>query len=332
MSSGAIALSREGTGRSRSTRPPRSRTDRFTQTGQDRPAGADNRCVITARPNTTTRAHGTLRAPAWLIALAVLLLFAAMPAAPAPAGPAPFPVALSVSAATVSGSPRVSVALQSAPGASCTLSVAAAGTRRAFPDRRTSASGRAGWRWRPGALKGDVPWRFTARCRIGKLLSSRWVSVEPGFPVAGGALSPPTSVAHGTAGASCDGQGLCFAGDPFPAGQCTWYAAGRRPDLLGIVAGNAGAWLAAARGRIPEGWYPVVGALAVWLPFHAGADGEGHVGYVAAVSPGGRILVDDSNWRLTPGGPGLEVHEHWVASIAPSGYIYGGPAGSGPDS
>jgi surface antigen len=261
-------------------------------------------------------------------------VLAALPVGPALAGTAPFAVTLSVTAATVSGSPTVTVRLRSAPGAGCALEVAAAGARRSFPEHGTGPSGGTAWRWRwrPGTLTADVPWRFTATCRIGTLWSRRWVSFEPGFPAAGGALAPPRSVAPGTPGASCDGQGLCFAGDPFPAGQCTWYAAGRRPDLLGIVSGNAGSWLAAARGHVPEGWYPIAGALAVWLPFHAGADADGHVAYVAAVSPDGRILVDDSNWRLTPSSPGLEVHEHWVTSISPSGYIYGGPAGPGPAS
>jgi hypothetical protein len=52
-------------------------------------------------------------------------------------------------------------------------------------------------------------------------------------------------------GSSCM-RGVCFTGDPFylEAGQCTWYAAGRRPDLNGIVHGNAGEWLAEARGHV----------------------------------------------------------------------------------
>ena len=130
--------------------------------------------------------------------------------------------------------------------------------------------------------------------------------------------------------ASCDLQGVRFADDPFPVGQCTWYAEGRRPDVLGIVHGNAGTWLEKAKGRLPEGWFPVVGALAVWLPHHGGVSEPGHVAYVAAVSEEGRILLDDSNWRSTPTSPGLQVHEHWGSAASPSGYIYGGPAGAGP--
>lgn len=124
---------------------------------------------------------------------------------------------------------------------------------------------------------------------------------------------------------SCRG-GVCFANDPFYRfrGQCTWYAAGRRPDLDGIVWGNAGNWLREAHGHVPEGSTPVVGAVAVWLPYHGGAYGAGHVAYVAAVS-GSSVTVEDFNW----GTPSESFHRHSVPASWISGYIYGGPAGSG---
>jgi hypothetical protein len=135
--------------------------------------------------------------------------------------------------------------------------------------------------------------------------------------------------AHGVgyaSGVSCAG-GVCFTGDPFYlyAGQCTWYAAGRRPDLNGIVHGNAGDWLNEAAGRVPEGSVPVVGAIAVWRPNTGGAFGAGHVAYVAGVSGAG-VTVQDFNW----GRPAESYHEHAVPASWISGYIYGGPAGSGP--
>jgi surface antigen len=121
---------------------------------------------------------------------------------------------------------------------------------------------------------------------------------------------------------SCAG-GVCFRGDPFYryAGQCTWYAAGRRPDLNGVVHGNAGEWLAEARGHVPEGTTPVVGAIAVWLPNTGGAYGYGHVAYVVGVS-GGSVTVQDFNWGL----PHESFHQHPVPASWISGYIYGGPA------
>jgi surface antigen len=134
-------------------------------------------------------------------------------------------------------------------------------------------------------------------------------------------------VGHGRGGSTSCAAGVCFTEDPFYlyAGQCTWYAAGRRPDLRGIVHGNAGDWLNEARGRVAEGKTPVVGAIAVWLPNTGGAFGAGHVAYVAAVS-GGSVTVEDFNW----GRPARSYHRHSVSASAISGYIYGGPAGAGP--
>jgi surface antigen len=170
-------------------------------------------------------------------------------------------------------------------------------------------------------------WTFTATCREGASWTASWYSGEMGFPERSGALVG--APAHATRGArgSCDSQGVCFANDPFPAGECTWYAIGRRPDLAGIVHGDAWEWLRAVRGRVPEGSRPVLGAIAVYAPEVRGT--AGHVGYVAAIS-GSRVLLDDSNWRPTPWSPWLQVHEHWEAASAASGYIYAGPAGSGP--
>jgi surface antigen len=134
-------------------------------------------------------------------------------------------------------------------------------------------------------------------------------------------------VGHGRGSATSCAGGVCFAEDPFYlyAGQCTWYAAGRRPDLNGIVHGNAGDWLNEARGRVPEGKAPVVGAIAVWLPNTGGSFGAGHVAYVAAVS-GDSVTVEDFNW----GRPARSYHRHTVSASAISGYIYGGPTRTSP--
>jgi len=148
-----------------------------------------------------------------------------------------------------------------------------------------------------------------------------------GFPERSGALIGASAARPRAPGESCDSQGVCFANDPFPTGQCTWYAAGRRPDLVGIVHGVAWKWLAGAKGRVLEGSRPALGAIAVFAPSTPGS--AGHVAYVAAIS-GSRVLLDDSNWRSTPWSPRLQVHEHWEAAHAASGYIYGGPAGTGP--
>jgi surface antigen len=151
---------------------------------------------------------------------------------------------------------------------------------------------------------------------MGMRFAWRRSRIEVGFPRLLGALD---GLPQGLG--PCDAQGLCFAADHFPPGQCTWYAQGRRPDLAGIVTGNASQWLERAYGRAAEGLTPARGALAVWLPGAAHAGADGHVGYVAAVR-GGQILVDDSNWTPTPTSNPLEVHEHWMSANDVSGYIY----------
>jgi len=121
----------------------------------------------------------------------------------------------------------------------------------------------------------------------------------------------------------------CFLDDPFgtyqggiDVGQCTWYAAGMRPDLDGITTGNASAWLAEAKGKLPEGTRPVVGAIAV----NTTADyGIGHVAYVVGVN-GTELTLDEANIHNN-GGVFLNVQ---TPASAFSGYIYGGPAGPGP--
>jgi hypothetical protein len=256
-----------------------------------------------------------------LMLAAVLTGFAPAPAARAlGAGAAslPFDVELRVSASAKADSVNLLTVAVSAPATtSCTLQISAPDLAKTLPSSRP---GSVVWRWRASARAPGGVWTFTATCREGASWVASWYEAEMGFPKRSGALlgapakGPPTA-----GGASCDSQGVCFANDPLPVGQCTWYAVGRRPDLLGIVHGDAREWLRTARGRVPEGRRPAVGAVAVFIPHSPGA--PGHVAYVAAVSHG-RVLLDDSDWRPTPWSPWLEVHEHWQAAGAASGYIY----------
>lgn len=241
----------------------------------------------------------------------------------------PFRVTLTVDAGTSRGADEVTVVARSITGTTCTPQVSTGKASLTFSPRPVGRSGSAMWRWFPHGVPSDVAWTFTVTCRIGSAWSLSWERTELGFPSIGGALVRPVSPGAAPPGGSCNLQGVCFAHDPFPAGQCTWYAAGRRPDVLGIVHGSAGVWLEAVAGRLPEGSRPVVGALAVWRPGRAGAGAAGHVGYVAAVVKG-RILVDDANWTPTPASASLLVHEHWESTRSPSGYIYGGRSGTGP--
>jgi surface antigen len=263
--------------------------------------------------------------------LAVLLAgFLLGPAAPlsraARAGTAslPFPVGVRVSASAKPGPVNLLTVSVSAPTTtSCTLRLSAAHLRGTLPSRQL---GSAVWRWRAPVPAPKGVWTFTATCREGARWTAAWYKAELGFPERSGALVGASGRMTSPARETCDAQRVCFANDPFPVGQCTWYAVGRRPDLAGIVHGPWWEWLRAAKGRVPEGSRPAVGAIAVYAPDVRGS--TGHVGYVAAIS-GGRVLLDDSNWWPTPWSPRLQVHEHWEAASAASGYIYGGPAGVG---
>ncbi len=70
--------------------------------------------------------------------------------------------------------------------------------------------------------------------------------------------------------------------DPFPYGQCTWWAAYNRRVSW---SGNAADWLANAKAQgVPTSEAPSVGAIAIYRP---GGDysAYGHVAIVIAVAP-----------------------------------------------
>lgn len=223
---------------------------------------------------------------------------------------------------------QITATASSAAGASCRLSVSEAGRRRSFASRRR---GSVVWRWISSVAGSRGPWVFLARCSEGSRSAWWRLRTEPGLPRIGGAFVSAPGIAGAQPSApippgagSCDQQGICFAVavDPAPAGQCTWYALGRRPDLFGIVRGNASQWLqAASEMHASEGPRAEVGAIAVWAPNTGPAGAVGHVAYVAAVHAG-RLLIDDANWRPTSLSPPLEVHEHWVPAGPVEGYIY----------
>jgi hypothetical protein len=216
----------------------------------------------------------------------------------------------------------VQVHVHSVAGARCQLQVSDDSWERSYLERHMGSSGARVWRIDVPAEVAKAPWSFYTTCRLGHRHGWYRIVAEMGFPEEGGALVKgvaPVSAPQTT----CDEQGLCFAEDPLEAGQCGWYALGRRPDLLPYAkrASKAGEWLADAAGHLPEGSTPRVGALAIWSI--ASDPPDGHVAYVAAIA-GSLVLVDDSNWRPTPSSPGLQIHEHWVRARQPAGYIYAG--------
>lgn len=96
----------------------------------------------------------------------------------------------------------------------------------------------------------------------------------------------------------------------YAAGNCTWYAKSRRPDLPNNL-GNAITWLSRARSQgIPTGSTPRVGAVA-WEPI----GGLGHVAIVTAVR-GGMVTVSEMNYR------GLYVISTRTVAASHFSYIY----------
>jgi surface antigen len=194
----------------------------------------------------------------------------------------------------------------------------------------------------------DAPsgrWAVTVRCRLhrrtGEAKSA--VLVVTNGRASTGALAQPSSMrpeADGL-GAGCTMYCQTVAGNPFTGGllgQCTWYAAQRRVDLprdhhqsspshpYGVFHSHAKYWYDdAGIAGVPRGQTPVAGALAVWS-----FGNYGHVGYVEAVLPDGRIDLSDYNanndqtYNRRPINP---------STYDPGfqGYIYGGPAGNNVD-
>lgn len=76
----------------------------------------------------------------------------------------------------------------------------------------------------------------------------------------------------------------------YAAGNCTWYAKSRRPDLPNNL-GNANTWVARAASQgIPTGSQPRVGAIGE-------QKGIMHVVYVEAVHDDGTVTVSEMNWK-----------------------------------
>ncbi len=273
------------------------------------------------------------------VVMSCALTGAVVPAASADAWADRRAVRLSVDAS----SQAVSAHIRGIRGSRCTLKVAAKKQSTTFAVT-LNARGRGTIEWPVPEAAPSGKWTFSVACMKGhhtRRAKTQITLVNHGSGT-GGLVKPKNEGGgKGGGGQSCapvavpaNGGQVCFTGDPFATygrpgedvGQCTWYAAGRRPDLDGITTGNASEWLTEAKGKVSEGKVPVVGAIAV----NTTADGGlGHVAYVAEVKNGGATLVlDEANLRndekvyLGIETPASEFVE----------YIYGGPAGNGPNS
>lgn len=114
---------------------------------------------------------------------------------------------------------------------------------------------------------------------------------------------------HGSTGGSTTSTGTSSTlgfihgvSNPFPYGQCTWYASQRYFQLHGIYVPwttNSDAWEWAARAsdfRWQVSSRPTVGAIMVLQPFIQGAGGLGHVGVVESIQSDGSVIASSQNW------------------------------------
>jgi len=90
--------------------------------------------------------------------------------------------------------------------------------------------------------------------------------------------------------------------NPFPYGQCTWWASQRYFQLRGVyipwtINANAYQWTARA---IDFNWrvsaLPTVGSILVLQPFVQGASYLGHVAVVESVLRNGHVIASSMNW------------------------------------
>lgn len=208
--------------------------------------------------------------------------------------------------------------------ATCTLKVATKKKSMSFPKVRATAKGKVTFRWTVPSNAPSGTWNFTVRCtKSGRTHAAKTTALIVTKGDGKGSLAEPSSLhlADGvmaTDGLGGKGSGPCpypqavdqngkcigFPGNPFnnyesgtDIGECTWYAAGRRPDLWGIATGNAYQWYDQARAHgVPTGTVPVVGAVAVRTA-RPTSGSVGHVAYVVGVTPGGQPVVDDANYN-----------------------------------
>lgn len=224
------------------------------------------------------------------------------------------------------------------PGSTCRASVAAKGLRARLGSVRTSRGGGAQWSWVTGRDAPGGRWISRVACfGRGSTASSTATFTVPRSRLRRGArglIKRGSLRARPYDGFGGKGEGLGSGGDPYPLGQCTWYAWLKRPDLpwFSGSAGNALNWISSAQAHgIPTGTTPVAGAIVVFQPRQDGAGGYGHVAYVESVN-GGSISISEANYsgvrvRETIDGIPIEVQ---TISSAGLHYIYGGPAGNGP--
>jgi surface antigen len=251
---------------------------------------------------------GSRKALLWLV-LPLASLFAS------PAAAQSLPTTLSLSQYQAGADTGIEAAIATVRGARCGLAVRAGRSAKTFRHLRADGAGEIAIRWSIATTAPTASWRFDARCkgggRGGASDATAFVFTEQrrGKPEVIGhsttvmrlgrpTVVPPPRAYRGTSRPRPSKGAQASAGNPFPAGQCTWYAFSRRPDLGGAVYGHAHTWdETARRAGFPISRIPARGTIAVWDPYEKGTYEFGHVAYVERVLSGNRIEISEYNWK-----------------------------------
>lgn len=236
----------------------------------------------------------------------------------------------------VQGNEGLRVTARTSSHAICGLTVRGGRSTASLPNVRASAGGRAGWRWLVPVRAPRGVWKIRVGCATFTTQHLTGAAhghsvVHPLQPSPRGGLVGLSSIAI-TAGtpAKKPKSGLGgTAGDPYPAGECTWWAWHERPDLPWFRgdSGNALNWGTSAKAHgIPTGHTPIVHSIVVFQPGQYGASSYGHVAYVVSVNSGS-FVISEMNATAGFGNTDKRTVRGAGSSLT---FIYGGPAGNGP--
>jgi surface antigen len=145
---------------------------------------------------------------------------------------------------------------------------------------------------------------------ITEIPASAQVAAAPAAPTAPApppAPAPPAPASAPQVQTAAEVRPASHSRNAYAAGNCTWYAKSRRPDLPNNL-GNARTWFARARAQgIPTGSVPQAGAI--------GQQGN-HVVYIERVNPNGTVLISEMNYT------GFGKISHRTVAASSFNYIY----------
>ncbi len=170
------------------------------------------------------------------------------------------------------------------------------------------ASGDAAYSVRSGDTLGGIATRYHTNWQhlasYNHISNPNVIYVAETICIPGQATFHPGRFGSGSGSPGSGSQPPRGKGNPFPYGQCTWYANQRYYQLHGIyvpwtTSANALQWQARAydfHWRVSS--TPTVGAIIDLQPWVQGAYSLGHVAVVERVLGNGRVLASTMNWGV----------------------------------